>query len=173
MACARWRAWASMSREVRVFRLHTEAMLRTFGWTSRFRLTVRALRTGTPPIDHVVQGTVPIEGDAHQVACFPVEILDTPLFFEELWMVTALAIRCGEEQGTAKALSAIARGMGIQVGRMHTHPFPATGDSIRVTIGLRVTVLIEWHGCDAEAMDDGLVDIPRIIGCIGGDVLSP
>ena len=56
-----------------------------------FGLAVDAFAGGTLVVNDVVEGTVAIQGDAHQPAGFQVDIFDTAFLLAKLLMVTGLA----------------------------------------------------------------------------------
>ena len=74
-----------------------------------FGMTVGALGAGALAVNRLREGTLPIESDTHLRSSFPVEVFDAALALFELFILTALPIGLGKEQGTAKALSAVAR----------------------------------------------------------------
>src|SRR5579884_2865789 len=69
-----------------------------------FGLAVDALGTGALVVDGVIERPIPIQGDTHLPAQFPIEVLDTPRPFLELLVLTAGSCRLGKEQRTEKAL---------------------------------------------------------------------
>ncbi len=86
-------------------------------------LTVDAFAAGPLIVDDVVEGTIAIQQSAHQPPFLPVEVFDTALTFGKLGMLTARSSQLRKEQGTAKALSAIAVGVLKEEGGMHAQAF--------------------------------------------------
>ena len=74
-------------------------------------LTVDTFAGGALGVDDVIEGTLSIQGHAHQATGFLVDVLDTAFLFAKLLMVTGLLRRLRKEQGTAIALGAVAVGM--------------------------------------------------------------
>lgn len=85
-------------------------------------------------------------------------------------MLTALPGLFRKEQGTAKALGAIAVGMAELVSGMHRQAFGAERDALLGTVMFRMAVLVERNGSHAATKDTGLIYIPGIKGGIAGDV---
>ena len=119
---ARCRALRLMSMQVRLLRLRTERKLRDL-WMSEqqleFGMAVGPLCAGALAVDGLVERSRAIEGDTHLGPGFPVEVFDTALALCELLVLTTLSVGLREEQGAAKALRAVAIGMGELVGGMH------------------------------------------------------
>ena len=86
-------------------------------------LTIETLASGALGRDGVVERTAAIQQSAHQPPFLPVEVFDTALAFDKLGLLTARSSRLREEQGTAKALSAIAVGVLKEEGGMHAQAF--------------------------------------------------
>jgi len=135
-----------------------------------FRLAVAAFGTGALAIDPLVERAVTIQSHTHLSAQFPIEVLDTPFSLEKLRVVTALACRRRPEQRAAKALRAVAVGVGKREGGVHAPALGTQGDAIDIAPTLGMPMLVEGDGGDAPTMHDGLIDVPGIEGGISSDV---
>ena len=82
-------------------------------------MTIGTLGTGALAVDRLIERAMAIESDTHLRSGFPVEVFDAAGALFELVILTALSVGLGKEQGTAKALSAVAVGVGELVGGMH------------------------------------------------------
>ena len=129
-------------------------------------LTVDAFAGGALIVDDVVERTGAIEQGTHQSAFLPIGVFDAAFAFHELRMLTRLSCACGEEQGTAKALSAKAVGVLKGEGGMHAQACPAPGGAIRVTRDFFVAMAIEGDGSDARAVSHRLIDVPIVVSGI-------
>src|SRR5258708_5712080 len=137
------------------------------GWLC---LTVDAFAGGALGVDDVVERTGAIEQGTHQPTFLPIGVFDTPLGFGELRMSTRCSCRLRKEQRTAKALSTKAVGVLKEEGGMHAQAFGAAWSSIGVAWDFFVTMGIEWDGGDALSVSDRLIDVPKIVSGIGGDI---
>ena len=135
-----------------------------------FGLTVDALGAGALVIHRVVERAVAIEGHAHLATELPVEVLDTAFAFGKLRMVAGLAAWLRKKQRAAKALRAIAVGVGELKGGMHAPAFLTQRHAIRSAMTLRMAMGIEGDGRHAVTMSHHLVHIPGIEGRIGGQM---
>ncbi len=107
------------------------------------------------------------ESDAHLPTAFAVDILDTAFAFGKLFMLTAVSVGRGKEQGAAEALSAVAVGMLKLIGRMHAQPDGTQRRAIRIALKDRVAMLIEGNGSNTAMTSSALIDVPGIKGGIG------
>ncbi len=133
-------------------------------------VTIDALGTGALAVDGLVERSIAVQGDAHLRPGFPIEILDAALAFAKLLVLASDSRGIRKEQGAAKALRAVAGGMGELVSRMHPQADRTQWNAISSSLPLRVTMLIERDSRNAPAKDAGLVDIPGIKGSIRRDV---
>jgi hypothetical protein len=133
-----------------------------------FGLTVDTLAARPLRINSLVQWSISIEGHTHSSPFFPIEILDAPLPFDELLVITGGTCFRRYEQRAAKTLSPIAVGMMELDGWMHTQTFRAERYPIRIPLRLGVPMLIEWDSSDATMTSSVIIDVPGIksgIGC--------
>ena len=84
-----------------------------------FGLTIDAFAGSALVVNRVIKRTVAIEQGAHQPAFLPIRIFDTASALGELIVRTDFACALGEEERTAKALSAKAIGMLEEEDRVH------------------------------------------------------
>ena len=136
----------------------------------RLCLTVDAFASGAPIVHGVIEGTLTIEQGAHQAAFLPIEVLDTAFGFRELLVVTDLTCPLGEEQRTAKALSAVAVGVLEEKDRVHAQAFGAVRSAIRIARHLLVAVIVQGNGSNTLSVCHRFVDVPEIIGRIDCDM---
>src|SRR5258708_33546202 len=125
-------------------------------------MTIGALGAGALTVDRLIERASAIEGDPHLRPGFPVQVFDAAFALFELFIRTAFSSGLGKEQGTAKALSAVAVGVGEVVRWMHAQPNGAQGHAIRSTLTVRMTMGVEGNGGNAAAQDHRLIDVPGI-----------
>ena len=106
-------------------------------------MAVDAFGRGTLAINGLVERSGPIQGHAHQSALLNVDVLDTTLALDKLFVVAGLSSPLGMQQRTAVALGAIAIGMSELIRGMHAQAFGAQGDAIRIACEGRMAMLIE------------------------------
>jgi hypothetical protein len=133
-------------------------------------LTVAAFAGSALVVNDVVERAGAIEQGTHQPAFLPIGVFDTAAPFGELRMVTDLTRSFRKEQGTAKALSAVAVGMPEHEDGMHAQALGAIGCPIGIARDLFVPMRIQGKSSDARPVSDALIDVPEIVGGIGGDV---
>ena len=126
----------------------------------RFGLTVDAFSTGALAIDALVEGSIPIQCDAHQPAGLNVDDFDAAFAECLLLMLATLACGLGEEQGATGALSAVALGMLELIGRLHAQADRTTGHAIGVADKSGMGVLVEGDSSDAATESTGLIRLP-------------
>jgi hypothetical protein len=135
-----------------------------------FGLAVDAFGTGALIVDGVVERALPIQHHAHASPRLPIGVFDTAFAEALLLMVAPVARELRKEQRAAKALGAVAVGVGELVAGMHTQAFVAQRRAIRVVLTFGMAVGVERDGSDAPTQRHHLVDIPGIEGGISGDV---
>jgi hypothetical protein len=133
-------------------------------------LTVDTFAGRTLVVDDVIEGTLAIQGDAHQPPSFLVDVLDTAFLFAKLLVVAGLLRRLRKEQRTAIALRAIAIGMLELVRGVHAQAARTEGGAIRIAFVDGMRMLVERNGGHPGTCGTGLVDVPGVIGSISGDM---
>jgi hypothetical protein len=132
------------------------------------RLTIDAFCKRALMVDGLVEGVCAVECHLHATTNFPIGIFLAAIAFEKLEMVTGFSRRLRHEQWTTKALRTIAVGMIELEGRHHAQALAADGNSIPITRGSRIFMLIERDGSNPPLTSGTLVDVPGIKSRIGG-----
>ena len=136
-----------------------------------FGLTIDAFTTRSLGVDGMIEWAVAIKQDALQSARFPVGIFVTALPVIVAELLTRLIAWSGQDEGAAEALSTIAIGMPEEKARNHAQAFGAARNAIGITGAIRLGgVGIEGNSSNATVMGGFLIDVPGIIGSIGGQM---
>ena len=123
-----------------------------------FGLAVDTFSTGALVVDRLVEGTLPIQPHAHASTGFPIGVFDTAFALAKLLVCTRVARSLWKEQRAAKALGAVAIGVGELVGGLHAQPLVAQRRAIGVRLTLGMAVRVERDGRDAPTQRHRLVD---------------
>ncbi len=135
-----------------------------------FGLAIDALAGCALIVEGAEERAVAVEGDPLNTAEFPVDILDAAFAFGELRMLAGLAGFLRKEQGALEALSVKAIGVVELHGGMHGQANGTERGAITQPLKRRFGGLPERNSRDARVTSSGVVDIPRIIGSISGQV---
>ena len=131
-------------------------------------MTVDTLASGALGVDGVIERTMAIQQSAHQPAFLPVRVFDAAFALDKLGMLAGGSRRLRKEQGTAKALHAIATGVLELEGGMHAQACEASRGAIRVARDFIVAMGIEGDGSDARSVSHRLIDVPIVVSGISG-----
>ena len=96
-------------------------------------------------------------------------MLDTAFGGSKLGMVTTGSfLLSGKVERAAIELGTIAIGMRKDVGGMHAQAFGTQGNAIGIAFKGGMTMLILGNSSNASMQRTFLIDVPRVIGGIGG-----
>ncbi len=134
------------------------------------RLTIDAFAGGALVVDAVVKRPITVQRHTHPATPFPIDIFDAAFALGELVMLARLPSLCRKEEGTLKALGAIAIGMIELLGRVHGQADWTEGNAVRQAGKRGLAVLVEWDGSNAVMEGSTLVHIPGVEGRISRHV---